>query len=156
MLLWLLAVLLLQQPQQAPPQQSPAPERKKPEIVILDPNAPKGLEKEKKEEKEEPAEPEPVKEYAYNPYQAGKEIEVGDFYMKKGRYAAAAKRYEEATKWKPNWGLAYVKLAQACEKKGEPQRAVEAYRKYLEILPRSKEAGKVRKEIARLEKKAEK
>ncbi len=151
---WLLAVLLLQQPQ-PPPQQSPPPERKKPEIVILDPNAPKGLEKEKKEEKEEPAEPGPVKEYAYNPYQAVKEVEVGDFYMKKGRYSAAAKRYEEATKWKPNWGLAYQKLAQAEEKLGQPQKAVEAYRKFLEILPRSRDAEKVRREIARLEKKKE-
>ena len=149
MIPWLLAVLLVQQPP-APP--APAPPSKKPEIVILDPNAPKGLE-EKKDQEEEAA---PPKEYAYNPYQAEREVEVGNFYMKKGNYPAAARRYEEATKWKPNWGLAYLKLGQAYEKKGELRRAAEAYRKYLEILPKDRRARQLRKEIARLEREAEK
>lgn len=145
---WLLLALLAQAPK---PQAPPPPASKKPEIIILDPNAPKGPEK-KEEDESEPAPP--PKEYAYNPYQAEKEVEVGNFYMKKGRYAAAVKRYEEATKWKPNWALAYLKLGEACEKKGEPRRAAEAYRKYLEILPRDRRAGQLRKEIARLEKEA--
>lgn len=142
---WLLAALLMQQPPPPAPPSQPPPAPKKPEIVILDPNAPKGL--------EEPEEAEP-KEYSYNPFQAEKEVEVGNFYMKKGNYPAAIKRYQEATKWKPNWGLAYLKLGQAYEKKGEPRRAAEAYRKYLEILPKDRRAAQLRKEIARLEREA--
>src|SRR5882757_921552 len=36
-------------------------------------------------------------EYAFNPLQAEKELQVGEFYMKKGTYAAAVKRFTEAT-----------------------------------------------------------
>src|SRR5271166_4424975 len=39
------------------------------------------------------------KEYGFNPLQAHKEIAVGNQYFKKGKYRAAAGRYEEATKW---------------------------------------------------------
>ncbi len=158
MLVYFLAALLAQQPPPPPP---PAEARsKKPEIVILDPNAPKGLGKDKEEkakEKEKPAEVEeaaPPKQYAYNPYQAEKEVEVGDFYMKKHNYTAAILRYQEATKWKPNWALPYLKLGQAYEKNEETRSAAEAYRKYLEMLPKDKRARQIREEIAKLESKA--
>ncbi len=156
MLVYFLAALLAQQPPPPPP---PADARsKKPEIVILDPNAPKGLENNKEEKpKEKPAEMEeaaPPKQYAYNPYQAEKEVEVGDFYMKKHNYTAAILRYQEATKWKPNWALPYLKMGQAYEKNEEARSAAEAYRKYLEMLPKDKRAKQIREEIAKLESKA--
>ena len=40
-----------------------------------------------------------VKEYAFNPLQAQKEIRTGNYYFKKGAFRAAAGRFEEATKW---------------------------------------------------------
>ena len=45
-----------------------------------------------------------VKEYSFNPLQAQKEIETGNYYFKKGSFKAAALRFREATKW--NSGLA--------------------------------------------------
>ena len=145
MLVWLLAALLMQEAQE--PKKPPAPAQKKPDVVVVDPNAPKGLEKE-----DEPG----PKEYAYNPLQAEKEVNVGNYYMKKGSYAAAIKRYQEATKWKPNWALPYLKMGQAFQKKDDPVHAAEAFRKYLEMTPNAKNAKDLRKQIARLERDAEK
>ena len=45
-------------------------------------------------DEEEAAEP----EYTFNPIQARKEIQIGDFYFKKKSYRAAAGRYERAAK----------------------------------------------------------
>ena len=142
MLLWLLAAVLMQEAQE-PKKPPPAP--KKPEVVVVDP---KGLEKED--------DPDRPKEYSYNPFQAEKEVEVGNYYMRKGSYTAAVKRYQEALKWKPNWALPYLKMGQAFEKKNDPVHAAEALRKYLELTPNAKKAKALRKQIARLERNAEK
>lgn len=139
---WLLAALLIQEPSKPP-----APTPKKPEVVVVDPNAPKGLGED---------DPDRPKEYAYNPYEAEKEVGVGNYYMKKGSYTAAVKRYQEALKWKPNWALPYLKMGQAFEKKDDPVHAAEAFRKYLELTPNAKNAKDLRKQIARLEREAEK
>ena len=40
----------------------------------------------------------PEQTYAFNPVQATKELKVGNYYFKKGSYAAAATRYLEATR----------------------------------------------------------
>jgi len=113
---------------------------KKPEIVVLDPHAPR---------QEQGTEP-PV-EYALNPHQAKREMDIGSYYLKKGSYAAAAARFREAVKWQPKLAEAYLKLGQAQEKGGELQKALEAYQKYLEIEPKGKKASDVRKAVARLE-----
>jgi predicted TPR repeat methyltransferase len=79
--------------------------------------------------------------------------------MKKGSHSAAIRRYEEALKWQPNWALPWLKIAQAQEKKEDPGRAAEAYRKYLEALPakqKDKAASELRRRIERLEREAEK
>ena len=96
---------------------------------------------------EEAAEP----EYTFNPIQAAKEVEVGNFYFKKGSYKAAAGRYERATKWQPDLVEAYYKLGVAREKGQQWEPAVAAYRKYLEVAGSSRRAGEVKKKIARLE-----
>src|SRR5579862_1210154 len=69
------------------------------------------------------------KEYAFNPLQAEKELQVGEFYMKKGSYGAAVKRFEEATKWNPQLADAYLKLGEAAEKYKDLKAAKEAYAK---------------------------
>ena len=71
--------------------------------------------------------------------------------MKRGNYAAAAARFQEALKWNPRLAAAYLKLGEAYEKRGELNKALETYRKYLELEPSSKKARPVQKVIARLE-----
>src|SRR5271165_5982232 len=75
------------------------------------------------------------KEYAFNPLQAQKEIEVGSEYLKKGAYKAAVARFIEATKWNPNLPEAYLKLGEAAEKIMDSKGAKEAYSKYLQLAP---------------------
>ena len=123
------------------PQQKPT---HKPDIEVLDPSPPK-------------ADPEnaPV-EYAVNPHQAKKEMEVGEYYVKKGNHAAAATRFQEAVKWQPKLARAYLRLGEACEKTGELQKALEAFQKYLEIEPTGKKARDAKKAVARLERELKK
>lgn len=86
----------------------------------------------------------------FDPYHAEKSIEVGQYYMKKGNYDAAIERFREAARYQPNLARAHLLLGEAHDKKGNKAEAVKAYRKYLEILPRAEDAGKVRKRIAKL------
>jgi tetratricopeptide (TPR) repeat protein len=130
---WILALALLQQP---------------PKKVVVDPDAPRTL-------KDEDA-ADSVKEYTLDPDKAKKEIEVGKYYMRKGSYNAAAKRFEEATRWQPKNAEAYLHFGEALEKKDDPLRAAQAYRKFLEIAPNDKQAKDVRKKIEKLEKETEK
>ena len=58
-----------------------------------------------------------VKEYAFNPLQAQKEIRTGNYYFKKGSYRAAAGRFEEATKWNGGEPEAWLRLGEAEEKR---------------------------------------
>lgn len=87
------------------------------------------------------------KEYAFNPIQAQKEFTVGNFYFKKGSYKAAAMRYEEAVKWDPGYGDAYLRLAEARGKLGLKQEAREAYKAFLENAPDHKRAAEIKKKL---------
>ena len=89
------------------------------------------------------------KEYSFNPLQAQKELTAGAFYYKKGNYKAAARRYRDATKWDPTSAMAFLRLAQSEEKLKDEQAAREAYSKYLELAPDSKEAESIRKKLAK-------
>jgi tetratricopeptide (TPR) repeat protein len=92
----------------------------------------------------------PSKDYAFNPLQAEKEVTVGNYYYKKGSYRAAANRFREATKWNQGYGEAWLRLGEAAEKQKDAQTAKEAFAKYLEISPETKEAAEVRKKLAKL------
>lgn len=89
--------------------------------------------------------------YSYDPAKASKALEVGNYYFKKGNWAAATQRFEESVKWNPKFSAGYLRLAEAREKKGELAKSIEAYRKYLELDPNSKKKKDVEKSIARLE-----
>lgn len=149
MYFWILAAVMLQDPPKPAPSAT-GQQKQKPEKVVVDPNAPRTL----KDEDESVAAAN--KEYTLDPAQAKKELTVGDFYMRRGSVDAAAKRYEEATKWNPKWPLAYLKLGQSLEKKDDPVRAAQAYRKYLELSPHDKQQKELQKKIDKLEKDAEK
>ena len=91
-----------------------------------------------------------VKEYAFNPLQAKKEIGIGNEYYKKGSYRAAAGRYTEATKWNSGEPEAWLRLGEAQEKLKDKKAAREAYGKYLELAADAKNADEIRKKLEKL------
>ena len=91
-------------------------------------------------------------EPAYNPYLAERNLQIGAYYLKTGKYDAAIERLKDSIRYKPNYAKPHLLLAQAYEKKGEKAEALAYYRKYLEILPRADNAAKIQKRIAHLEK----
>ena len=90
-----------------------------------------------------------VETFSFNPLQATKEITAGNFYAKKGKWLAASRRYERATKWNPGEAVAWHRLGEMREKLKDPKGAKEAYAKFLELAPDSKEAGAVRKKLGK-------
>jgi tetratricopeptide (TPR) repeat protein len=94
--------------------------------------------------------PEPV----FDPFHAEKSIGIGTFYMKKGNYDAAIDRFEEAAQYQPALARPWVLLGEAFEKKRDYVKAIEAYKKYLQILPHAADAAKVKQRIAALAQKA--
>src|SRR5580658_8803981 len=149
MMLWILIALLFQdapKPSPEPPQDSKQDAQKP--VAVPDP--PVGL-------RDEDADADSnVKEYTLDPTKAKHEIDVGNEYMRKGSFNAAAHRYEEATRWQPKNAQAYLKLGQALEKKDDPVRAMQAYRKFVELAPGDKQSKEVQRKIEKLEKEAEK
>lgn len=103
-----------------------------------------------------PAEPEEEdvtareRTYEFNPIQAENEIKVGRFYMRRGRWKAAAGRFEEATKWNPQAAEAYLLLAQARERLKDLSGARAAYEKFLDLAPDSRDAAAVRRRLQKL------
>ena len=122
----------------------PEPAKEKPEVV------PKVALVEPGEQKAAPNDEGPL-EHDLNPERAKKEMKVGNFYLRKGKYTAAVARFREALKWHPRLATAYFKLGEAYEKRGELRNALESYQKYLKLDPKGKKAKKVRKAIVRLE-----
>jgi len=90
------------------------------------------------------------KEYSFNPLQAQNELKVGYYYMKRGKYRAAAQRFREATLWNSTLAEGYQRLGEAEEKAHEKQAAHEAYAKYLEVAPDAKDADEIRKRMKKL------
>jgi len=89
------------------------------------------------------------KEYSFNPLQAEKELKIGAFYFKRGRYRAAALRFQEATKWNPGLAEAYLRLGEAREKLKDQKAARAAYAKVLELAPDHKRAVEIKRKLAR-------
>jgi len=89
-----------------------------------------------------------VKEYAFNPVQAQKELRIGNYYFKTGSYTAAKLRFLEATKWNPNFAEAYLRLGETYEKLKDRPASQKAYEKYLELEPKGKEAASIRAKLA--------
>ncbi|MBZ5566389.1 MAG: tetratricopeptide repeat protein [Acidobacteriia bacterium] len=89
--------------------------------------------------------------HPYNPHQADKNVEVGDFYFKRNNYRAAESRYAEALDYMPNHAAATYKLAEAQEKLGRTAPARSNYQKYLNLLPHGEFAELAKKGLARLD-----
>jgi hypothetical protein len=86
----------------------------------------------------------------WNPHQADKNVEIGDFYYKKSNYQAAESRYQEALRYQWNHAEATYKLGVVDEKLDKPQDARKYYSTYLKILPKGPEAEKAQKALDRL------
>jgi tetratricopeptide (TPR) repeat protein len=101
------------------------------------------------------APPEPEAEAKpYVPPAAWKSVEVGNFYLRRKRYRAALSRFQEAAKTDPYYAPSYLGMGNVYDRLGLKQKALENYRKYLDLLPSSKEAEEARdiqKAINRLE-----
>ncbi|HUI57552.1 MAG TPA: hypothetical protein VLY04_21390 [Bryobacteraceae bacterium] len=89
-------------------------------------------------------------EHSFNPLQSQKSVETGDFYAKKGKYLAAAYRYQDATLWNDGNAEAWLKLGRAEEKVKDVKSARDAYTKYLALEPNAKDAAEIRKKLDKL------
>ena len=88
--------------------------------------------------------------HPWNPHKAMKNIEVGDYYLKRKNYRAALDRYREALLYKPNDALATYHMAECYEKLKDPGQAASHYEEYLKILPNGPLSVEARNSIARL------
>ena len=79
---------------------------------------------------------------------------MGTFYLRKGAYDAAIDRFIEASNYQPSLAMPWKLLGETYEKKRENQKAIEAYNKYLQILPRASDAARIKKLISELEEKS--
>lgn len=135
--------------QNAPPQQPPTqpPDKKTLEMKRDHPQ-------QKTSDKEEiPPEEDATlskDDISFNPLQSQRDVAIGDQYRKKGNYPAAASRYLRATLLNDGNAEAWRKLGIAREKMKDARAAREAYTKYLELDPTSKDAQEVKKALSKL------
>jgi tetratricopeptide (TPR) repeat protein len=87
------------------------------------------------------------KEYSFNPLEAEHDLQIGNFYFKKGNYKAAMNRFREATRWNPSYAVAYLRLGETEEKLHDKPAAKQAYAKFLELSPDAKEAEAIKKKL---------
>lgn len=88
--------------------------------------------------------------HAWDPHKSAKDVEVGDFYFKRGNFRAAEARYRDALLYKDNDAVATIKLAICLEKLGILDDARAEYESYLRILPHGPQAAEAQKRLARL------
>jgi tetratricopeptide (TPR) repeat protein len=92
----------------------------------------------------------------WDPLRAEKDLEVGQYYMRKGDVDAAIDRFQDATLAKPGYAVPFRFLGEAQEKKGLKKPAIKSYQRYLELYPRAEDGEKIRKRIEKLYKDVEK
>jgi tetratricopeptide (TPR) repeat protein len=129
-------------PQDAPPKPADAPP----------PPPAKPPAKQKKDTATQNAPEQPT----WDPLRAEKDLEVGQFYMKKGDVDAAIDRFQDATIAKPGYAIPFRYLGEAQEKKGLRKQAIKSYQRYLDLYPHAEDGDKMRKKIEKLYKEVEK
>ena len=87
---------------------------------------------------------------AWDPLRAEKDLEVGQYYMKKGDLDAAIDRFQDAAAAKPGFAIPYRYLGEAQERKGQKREAIKSYTRYLDLYPRAEDGPKIRKKIDKL------
>jgi tetratricopeptide (TPR) repeat protein len=91
----------------------------------------------------------------FNPLEAEKDVEVGQFYLKQGKYDAAIERFKDASLAVPTYALPWHLMGQAYEKKGDIAESIKSYQKYLKLYPHAPERKKIEDHIIELQKKQE-
>jgi tetratricopeptide (TPR) repeat protein len=86
----------------------------------------------------------------YDPHKAAKDLEVGQFYLKRKNYRAALDRFNEALLYKPRDADATFYLAQTQEKLEFYAQAEQNYKSYLEIAPGGPFAKEVQDALKRI------
>ena len=125
--------------------QDPQESSSKPaDAPVAPPSKPSG--KQKKDTATQNASDQPT----WDPLRAEKDLEVGQFYMKKGDVDAAIDRFQDATLAKPGYAIPFRFLAEAQEKKGLKKQAIKSYQRYLDLYPHAEDGDKVRKKIEKL------
>jgi tetratricopeptide (TPR) repeat protein len=92
----------------------------------------------------------------WDPLRAEKDLEVGQYYMRRGDVDAAIDRFQDATTAKPGYAIPFRYLGEAQEKKGLKRQAIKSYQRYLELYPHAEDRDKVQKKIDKLFKEVEK
>jgi tetratricopeptide (TPR) repeat protein len=92
----------------------------------------------------------------WDPIRAERDLEVGQYYMRKGDIDAAIDRFQDATAAKPGYAVPYRFLGEAQEKKGLKKKAIQSFQRYLELYPHAEDKDKIQKKIVKLYKEVEK
>jgi len=92
----------------------------------------------------------------WDPLRAEKDLEVGQYYMKRGDYDAAIDRFNDAIEAKPGFAIPFRWLGEAQEKKGLKKKALKTYQRYLDLVPHADDRGKIRKKIEKLQREIDK
>ena len=87
---------------------------------------------------------------SWDPLRAEKDLEVGQYYMRKGDVDAAIDRFEDATTAKPGYAIPFRFLGEAQEKRGLKKEAIKSYSRYLDLFPHAGDADKIRRKIDKL------
>jgi tetratricopeptide (TPR) repeat protein len=86
----------------------------------------------------------------WDPLRAEKDLEVGQYYMRKGDVDAAIDRFQDATIAKPGYAIPFRYLGEAQEKKGLKRDAIKSYARYLVLYPHAEDKSKIEKKIEKL------
>jgi len=135
---------------QSPPAQSPPPQPPAGQPGGLQKERPKPPTSGKEEVPPEEDKSLSVDSYSFNPLQAQKDLNVGNYYFKLHKYRAAETRFREAIKWNDGFGEAWLRLGEVEEKHKDQQAAKEAYAKYLDLNADAKNAPEIRKKLEKL------
>jgi tetratricopeptide (TPR) repeat protein len=92
----------------------------------------------------------------WDPLRAENDLQVGQYYMKRGDVDAAIDRFEDATVAKPGYAIPFRYLGEAQEKKGLKKQAIKSYTKYLDLYPHAEDKNKIQKKIDKLYEEVEK
>lgn len=87
--------------------------------------------------------------FVFDPLEAKRNVQIGDFYWRKGDYIGAKNRYLRAIKFNPNSAEAYYKLGKAEDKLHNTAAAKAALKKAIQIAPDSKIAREAKKQLTR-------
>jgi len=79
-----------------------------------------------------------------------KDIEVAQYYIRKGDPDAAIPRLQEAIRENPKLAKPRLMLAEVYEKKGDAPDAVRCYKEYLQVFPTAPDAKRIEKKIQKL------